>query len=241
LSFAFDNNFAFIVDPWKTWPSKCSNASLASFAPVNNFTVAPPPSLFTATKPPNHEYTWTLGGQLLGINSSVGNEGAYADSAGGFRLWGDYSLSPSKRLGAQGYIGVTYVDEGTQADTLTIFDVGIAGFKEICNGRWCLKPLIGGHIGLFQTGQMAAVSDEVRLATFGIRPELGLEYAIGSRMEHVLTAAVGLNIYLPVVGDYEIDPADLGLDKSSANGYFGVGYTHRFNTPLGSSPFFTLQ
>ena len=209
-------------------------------APVENFTVAPPPSLFTATKPPAHEYTWTLGGQLLGINSAVGVEGAYASSAGGFRLTGDYNLKPAARLGAQGYLGVSYLDAGDFGDTLTIFDLGIAGYKEVCRGRLCFKPLIGGHIGMFQTGSMAETSDEA-LVTFGIRPELGLEYAVGTRMEHVLTASFGLNIYLPVVGNYDIDPADLGLDKSSANGYFGIGYTHRFNTPLGSSPFFTLQ
>jgi hypothetical protein len=151
-------------------------------------------------------------------------------------------LAPAKRLGAQGYIGATYVGDGDQLtdDALTIVDVGIAGYKELCRNRACLKPLIGGHIGLLQTDSMAAVSDEAMIS-FGIRPEIGFEYAIGSRMEHVITASLGLSIYLPVIGQYAFDPADYGLDKSSANGYFGIGYTHRFNTPLGSSPFFTLQ
>ncbi len=209
---------------------------------ADSFTVAPPPSLFTAARPPDHEYTWTLGGQLLGMNASIGETGTYAESAGGFRFLGDYMLSPKTRLGAQGYLGVTYVDEGTaiNSDTLTIFDVGIAAYKQLCSNRWCLKPLIGGHLALIQTGAMAAVSDEVRMATIGIRPELGVEYALGTRMEHVITAGLGLNIYLPVMGDYDTDPAVYGLDKSSANGYFAIGYTHRFNTPLGSSPFFTL-
>ena len=35
--------------------------------------------------------------------------------------------------------------------------------------------------------------------------------------------------------------ADVGLDKGGAVGYLSVGYTYRFNTPLGSSPFVTLE
>ncbi|MBZ0230953.1 MAG: hypothetical protein K8M05_01255, partial [Deltaproteobacteria bacterium] len=210
---------------------------------AQNFTVDPPPSLFTATAPAEHEYTWTLGGQLLGMNTAVGQEGRYKSQGQGFRLVGDYMLSSKTRVGAQGYIGATYVGDGSDAvidDNLTIVDVGIAGYKELCRKRACLKPLIGGHIGLMQTDSMAEFSDEA-MVTFGIRPELGFEYALGSRMEHVITASLGLSIYLPVVGQYDVDPATYGLDKSSANGYFGIGYTHRFNTPLGSSPFFTLQ
>ncbi len=210
---------------------------------AQNFTVDPPPSLFTATTPPDHDYTWTLGGQLLGMNTSIGETGRYQAQGQGFRLVGDYMLSPRTKVGAQGYIGATYVGDGDDVvgdDALTIVDVGIAGYKELCRKRACLKPLIGGHIGLLQTDSMAQVSDEAMI-TFGIRPEIGFEYAVGSRMEHVITASLGLSIYLPVIGKYAFDPADFGLDKSSANGYFGIGYTHRFNTPLGSSPFFTLQ
>ena len=33
----------------------------------------------------------------------------------------------------------------------------------------------------------------------------------------------------------------VGLDKGGAAGYLSIGYTYRFNTPLGSSPFVTLQ
>ena len=209
-------------------------------APAENFVVAPPPSLFTATKPPDHEYTWTLGAQIYGFNSSVGAEGAYADGGSGLRIIGDYMLVPKSRLGAQGYLGFNYLSEGDAAETLNIVDIGLAAYKQLCRGRLCFKPLVGGHLAMFQTGTMEATTEEA-FVTFGIRPELGLEYALGSRMEHVLTASAGISIYLPVVGDYAISPADVGLDKSSANGYLGVGYTHRFNTPLGSSPFFTLQ
>jgi hypothetical protein len=35
--------------------------------------------------------------------------------------------------------------------------------------------------------------------------------------------------------------AEVGLDKPGAAAYVGLGYTYRFNTPLGSSPFITLE
>ena len=35
--------------------------------------------------------------------------------------------------------------------------------------------------------------------------------------------------------------SDLGLDQGGAFAYFGLGYTHRFDTPFGSTPFVTLE
>jgi hypothetical protein len=34
---------------------------------------------------------------------------------------------------------------------------------------------------------------------------------------------------------------EAGLDKGGVLAYLGLGYTYRFNTPLGSSPFVTLE
>jgi len=177
------------------------------------------------------------------MSTAMGREGAYEEAGGGFRLTGDYNIVPAQRIGAQAYLGVTNVGEGDVNDTLNVFDLGIAAFKEICLGRACLKPLVGGHLGLFQTGSQEAAGGDVRMAAFGLRAELGAEYAIGSRYEHVITAGLGTNLYTRVVGDYEPmqGPEAVGLDEASQSIYFGIGYTHRFNTPLGSSPFFTLQ
>jgi len=35
--------------------------------------------------------------------------------------------------------------------------------------------------------------------------------------------------------------AQAGLDRGGAVGYLGLGYTYRFNTPLGSTPFVVLE
>ena len=75
----------------------------------------PPPSLFTQTSPPNHEYTWTVGGQFLALQTNFGEDGAYGQVGGGFRLWGDYSISPKTRLGGQFSLGITNVAESDDA------------------------------------------------------------------------------------------------------------------------------
>jgi hypothetical protein len=33
----------------------------------------------------------------------------------------------------------------------------------------------------------------------------------------------------------------LGLDKGGTAGYLGLGFTYRFNTPLGRAPFVQLE
>jgi hypothetical protein len=59
---------------------------------------------------------------------------------------------------------------------------------------------------------------------------------------------VGANAYSAVLsgpaagdGSGSLTAAEAGLDKGGVIGYFGLGYTYRFNTPLGSSPFVTLE
>ena len=87
------------------------------------------------------------------------------------------------------------------------------------------------------TGSLAVGGD--------VSVELGLEYAFGARMEHVLSVKIGANGYSAVFSDPGVDGGltamEAGLDKGGGYGYFGVGYTHRFSTPIGSSPFVTLE
>jgi hypothetical protein len=57
---------------------------------------------------------------------------------------------------------------------------------------------------------------------------------------------VGLNVYSQVFSGPTEDSgmltiADVGLDRGGAAGYFGIGYTYRFRTPLGSGPFIRLE
>jgi hypothetical protein len=204
---------------------------------------APPVSVYGAAAPPN-EYTWSLGGTFYGAGTAIGREGAYASGGAGFRLHADYIAVPALKLGAQAFVGVTTVagetvdDIGTFAD-LNIIDFGLAGFKHFCMSRLCLTPLAGVMISGMQPSYDD--DDSVNMFTVGGRLEAAAAVSLGSRYEHVISAALGANVYSPAVGDYEDEPAFYGLDEASTAVYFGVGYTYRFNTPLGQSPFITFD
>ena len=213
-----------------------------------NFTVAPPPSLFDQVAAnPKHEYTWSIGAQVLGMKASVGAKEDWDPGAAGLRILGDYALSARRGIGAQGYLTLFNLggkDGGAfMNENLTIVDFGLSVYKEVCRGRACVKPLAGVQVALLSVSQDGA--DSAQFSAIGARAELGFEYALGKRYENVLTAAVGLDLYGPgqANGDEFAapDPAAFGLDKSSANLYFGLGFTRRFNSPLGSQPLFQVQ
>ena len=90
--------------------------------------------------------------------------------------------------------------------------------------------------------QPESTGSEVRFASLGIRLEGAVSYSLGKKFEHVINVTPGLSFYMPSVGSYEdMDPVDFGLDKGSSAFYFGLGYTHRFDTPFGQAPFITLE
>jgi tetratricopeptide (TPR) repeat protein len=206
---------------------------------TNEFKGAPPPSLFTA-KPPSHDYTWSVGGELYGMSGKFGATEAYASGGAGFRVHADYVIVPARRIGLQGYLGFNQVGEGVLNDTLSIVDFGLAAYMHAyCTGRICVTPLVGAHIGGMQP---ESTGTEVRFAALGVRLEGAVSYSLGMKYEHVLALTPGLQFYLPSVGDYDgMDPVDFGLDKGSSAFYLGLGYTYRFDTPFGQAPFITLE
>jgi hypothetical protein len=225
--------------------------------PPQNFAVGRPPTgtgLFTATRPDNR-YTWTLGFDLFGGGGQVGQPDYYGSASGGFRVKGDYLLNAPRRFGAQGYMQLTHFGAGSMdssfVSTLDIFDVGVALYKHLCppsTQRLCLTPLAGVQLALMSpAGEMDETGSQLfNYAAVGARLEMGAQFAFGSRNEHVLSALLGLNLYTPVFsGPSEFDDGlsieDAGLDRGGASAYIGIGYTYRFNTPLGSSPFITLE
>lgn len=204
-----------------------------------------------AAPPPENKYTWTLGIDLYGGGGRVGQKGAFGRSTGGLRVKADYMLNPQSRLGAQGYFQLTHFGKGDamagDANTLDVFDLGIAGYKHLCGprSRLCLTPLVGLQLALMSPANQteASTGEQVfNYASLGARLEVGLSYALGSRYEHVLGVAAGVNAYTATFSE----PADgmsaayWGLDKGGAAAYLGFGYTYRFDTPFGSSPFVTL-
>ena len=224
--------------------------------PQPQFAVGRPPTqdILAATTPDN-KYTWTLGFELYGGGGRVGQKDVYGTAATGFRIKGDYLLNSVSRVGAQGYFQFTHFGKGDEQMgfeplKLDIIDFGVAVYKHVCVGeRLCLTPLAGFHIAMMSpAGAEDGVGSRVfEYAAAGGRVEAGLHYAFGSRMEHVLGVALGANLYTSVFSgpsDEDVDNPTIemvGLDKGGAAGYLSLGYTYRFNTPLGSGPFVTLQ
>jgi hypothetical protein len=224
----------------------------------------PPPPTYTPTvgrplgqnlvmaQAPDNRYTWTLGIDLFGGGGQVGQPDWYGSATRGLRIKVDYLLNPASRVGGQGYVQVNRLDRGrdqmaTSVESLDIIDTGVAGYKHLCLGRTprlCITPLLGVHISLMSpAGETDSFGDQVfNYAAVGARGEVALSYAFGTRYEHVLSAMAGVNVYSPVFSESGFVPAsDIGLDAGGALGYFGFGYTYRFNTPLGSSPFIILE
>jgi hypothetical protein len=206
--------------------------------------------------PPDNKYTWTLGVDLFGGGGQIGRADYYGSAVGGLRIKGDYMVNQASRVGVQAYFQLSHLGPGSNdqffVDTLDIFDVGLAGYKHVCLGstpRLCVTPLVGVHLSLMSpANDMDGAGSQVfNYAGAGARAEVALTYAFGRRFEHALSVIGGANFYTQVFSAPADDgsglgtAADVGLDKGGAAGYLGLGYTYRFNTPLGSSPFVTLE
>ena len=207
-------------------------------------------NLFKGTTSDNR-YTWTLGLDLFGGGGKIGGGDFYGNVAAGFRIKGDYLLNPAMRLGAQAWFSYTKFTQGddqassAQAYNLSIMDLGIGLYKDLCiKDRLCLRPLAGVELSFLSPGDEMGEdgSTEFNYTAAGARLELGAHFAFGSRLEHVLGVALGVNAYSPVFSESGYYAADqIELDTGGAAGYISLGYTYRFNTPLGSSPFVTLE
>jgi tetratricopeptide (TPR) repeat protein len=215
----------------------------------------PPTSagLFQAVKPANR-YVWTLGANLFGGGGQIGQPDVYGNTVGGIELHGNFLWNPAQRIGTQAYIQYaqfTPNTDGTGGNVgLTSVDLGLGLYKHICpptTDRLCLTPMLGAQLALYSP-EFDQFDGEAQFnyAAVGVRAELGLEYAFGRGNEHVLSLKLGVNGYSPVISGPSDDGFNLsarmaGLDRGGGYGYFGIGYTHRFSTPLGASPFITLE
>ncbi len=217
------------------------------------YAVGRPPevNMFKAA-PPENKYTWSLGIDLFTGGGQIGQADYFGTAAGGFRLKGDYMLNPAARFGAQGYLQVTHFAEGedqmgTGAQTLDVIDLGAAAYKHLCGStaRACFTPLAGLQLAMMSpAGEGDGAGSQVfNYAAIGARLELGFQYALGTRYEHVLGIHAGLNAYSAVFSEPMdgFTAAEWGLDKGGAVAYVGAGYTYRFQTPFGTAPFVTLE
>jgi hypothetical protein len=212
----------------------------------------PPAENLAVGRGPDNNYTWTLGVDLTGGGGQIGQKNAYGSAAVGFRVKADVLFDPVHRLGAEGYLQYNHLGQGSNqtalVNTLDVVDIGGALYKHFClGGRLCVTPLLGLHLALMSPAgeQDAEGSQLFNYAAVGGRGEVALSYAFGPRFEHVFSIAAGVNVYSKVLsGPADSDPmsiAAVGLDQAGAIGYLGIGYTYRFNTPLGVAPFITLE
>jgi hypothetical protein len=219
------------------------------------------PGLFATVKP-QHSYTWTLGidlfagGGVIGGKDGSGND-IYGNAAGGFRIKSDFLLNPLLKLGIEGYLQYTHFGAsgsqmlmGIPATSLDVADVGAALYKHFCVPgveRLCVTPLLGVHLALMSpNNSMDSNVITFNYAGFGARAELAAHVGLGPRYEHVFSVSVGLNAYTAALSSPDPSsgqpPASaIGLDSGGAFAYVGVGYTYRFNTPLGRAAFITLE
>ncbi|HMG22288.1 MAG TPA: hypothetical protein VK607_13245, partial [Kofleriaceae bacterium] len=203
---------------------------------------------------PDHRYTWTLGVDLMGAGGQMGEQNVYASAGVGVRVKADYMLLPVQRIGMEAYFQLTQLSPGNNdtmfSASLDMFDVGLAGYKDICLGtpRLCITPLLGAHLALMspQGDQDIGGTDVFSYAGVGARAQLAFSFAFGRRYEHVLSAMAGFNAYTkalsgPDASSGNFTAEEVGLGTGGVLAFLGLGYTYRFNTPIGSSPFIILE
>ena len=211
----------------------------------------PTQNLIEAGKP-EHNYTWTLGVDLYGGGGQIGQKDFYGSSAGGVRIKGDYLLNPAAKFGAEAYLQITHLNAGAMqsqdVSTLDVVDLGLALYKHFCPPgapRLCLTPLIGAHLSLMSPAGMTdgEGSQVFNYAAVGGRAEIAAAYAFGHRYEHVVSLMLGVNVYSPVISSPAdgLTASEIGLNAGGAFVYAGLGYTYRFNTPFGRTPFVILE
>lgn len=226
-------------------------------APTYTPTVGRPLETNLVASRPENRYTWTVGFDFFGGAGRIGQPDRFGSAVFGGRLKSDIIVDPVHQVGVQGYIQASQFTQGRNqsfgAQSLEVGDIGVAVYKHFCLGgtpRACLTPLAGIQLALMgPVDDMDAEGSQLfNYAAGGGRFELAFTYAFGRRLEHALSVLGGANVYTPVFsGPSANDPSgaltasERGLDAWGAAGYLGIGYTYRFNTPVGSTPFIILE
>ena len=211
----------------------------------------PPPNSGNLIEKTGYEYKWALGAEIGPIASSLGNKDIY--SRGGVQVRGMFNLHLRGAIGAQGYLQFARM---ANADgdvdnpfALEVTDLGGALYLQQPLGtrkNLHITLLGGAHLSIWTPADIGVSTDE-GIVTVGARLEAGLALLLDTKGQHALTATIGANLYAApetskvhdVVGDFIGRMAE--LDEPGATFGITVGYTHRFTTPFGSSPIFTLQ
>lgn len=206
---------------------------------------------------PEHRYTWALGFDVLFGGGRIGQPDAYGSAAFGGRLKTDYMVAPLQRIGVQAYIQAYQMTQGRNQmgfpQSLEVGDLGLALYKHICLGSTpaaCFTPLAGFQLAFMGPGDDRDASNTqlFNYAGLGGRFELAFTYAFGRRYEHAFSIMASANVYTPILSGPSADDGsglftaeERGLDTWGATGFFVIGYTYRFNTPVGATPLIILE
>lgn len=212
----------------------------------------PDPFIATEAPGPVDGYLWSIGGELgvLGnINAAKDEFGnaLYGPSGFNLRIFANFIVSESARLGLQAYLGIGSLppsDDNFDDEPLGMFDLGGAIFlHRPLAGHLYWTPLLGVGLAVRQPQELSQ-----GFISLGGRAEVGFSYVFGPGGAHAFSVTPGFNIYFPSSGEQE---TDLGGDPRSAS-YYGFdettslfalnfGYSYRFSTPFGSTPLITLE
>jgi hypothetical protein len=215
----------------------------------------PEQNLFRSVQP-DHSYLWTIGFDVFGggANFQGLNGNAYGHTSEGFRVKSDFLFNRPWRLGAQAWISYTSVTSNANAQTqamigeLDIIEAGVGLYKHLCLRnveRLCLTPLVGVGLAFMDPNQDQNQSSQTfNYLGASVRVELAANFAFGRRYQNVLSVAIDGRFFTPAFSD----PTDgsptrmeVGLDQPGQIVSLNIGYTYRFNTPLGGRAFITLE
>jgi hypothetical protein len=216
----------------------------------------PPDQALFRAAPPDHSYLWTIGfDAFAGGATFQGLQGnAYGHVSEGFRIKSDFLFNRPWRLGAEAFLSYTSVTNNANAMTqamigeLDILEAGVGIYKHLCLRnveRLCLTPLVGVGLAFMDPNQDQDQSTQTfNYLGASARLELAANFAFGRRYQNVLSVAIDGRFYTPAFSD----PTDgsptrmeVGLDQPGQIVSLNIGYTYRFNTPLGGRAFITLE
>ena len=187
--------------------------------------VGKPPLVPQIVETPKHLYTWTLGGSLAG-GAGETDKGSSINVAG-LRLHGDYLFAPQIGVGAQLRVDLFTVSGGyANSNSADLANVGIGIYKHIPLNRLVITPLAG--IAGYTLSDPTTTDARISGTSLYVGASVG--YAMGGRGEHLLHASVDYNRALSGTLENTSDQFE-GFSYATV----GVGYTYRFNTPLGSA------
>ena len=178
----------------------------------------------------------------------------YGNAAGGFRIKGDYLLNAATRIGAQGYFQFTHFGKGDTDGASRLQTPRhhrprrrrLQAFLRP-QARLCITPLAGVQLAMMSpaTTNDAAGSRGVQLRLArrprGARPAVRARLALSSTCSASRWRQRLLRGVFSEPSDGQSRRRSCGPRQGRRRRLPRCGYTYRFNTPFGCSPFVTLE